>query len=329
MTFASLTRLMILGAATGAVGLSTHTATAQCSKSTKTAATASTCTAKSSEAVMLGAMGSADIVDTAVKAGQFNTLVAAVQAAGLVDALKSEGPFTVFAPTDAAFAKLSPATLESLLRPENKDMLTSILTFHVVPGRLTAADVTRLSGAKSLEGQRIDFAVDHGKVSINGAMVSAADIGCRNGVIHVIDSVILPASDNIVETAGSAGTFNTLLAAATAAGLADALQGEGPFTVFAPTDDAFAKLPAGTVESLLEPANLHQLADILKYHVVPGRVYAVDAVTAGRGESLLGQELQFDIRGGALYVDNARIVATDIDASNGVIHVIDRVMLPQ
>ncbi len=134
----------------------------------------------------------ADIVDTAVDAGSFTTLVAAVQAAGLVDTLKGEGPFTVFAPTDEAFAKLPEGTVEGLLG--NIPQLTSILTYHVVAGKVTAADVVKLTEAETVQGQKISIAADNGTVKIDGASVTQADIMTDNGVIHVIDSVILPKS---------------------------------------------------------------------------------------------------------------------------------------
>ena len=133
----------------------------------------------------------ADIVETAV-AGNFNTLVAAVKAAGLVDILKGPGPFTVFAPTDEAFAKLPPGTLESLLKPENKAKLQSILTHHVVPGKVMAQDVVKLHSAKTLEGQNITIKTMNGGVMVDGAHVIKTDIVTSNGVIHVIDSVLLP-----------------------------------------------------------------------------------------------------------------------------------------
>jgi len=133
-----------------------------------------------------------DIVDTAVGAGQFKTLAAALQAAGLVDTLKGPGPFTVFAPTDAAFAKLPAGTLESLLKPENKAKLTAILTYHVVPGAVKAEQVTKLDEAKTVNGAMVKVSTDHGKVMINNANVVKADIPASNGVIHVIDTVILP-----------------------------------------------------------------------------------------------------------------------------------------
>jgi len=134
----------------------------------------------------------ADIVDTAVAAGSFKTLAAALTAAGLVTTLKGAGPFTVFAPTDAAFAKLPEGTVETLVKPENKAKLTSILTYHVVAGKVTAADVMKLSEAKTVQGQNVAVVVKDGKVLINGATVVQADIACDNGVIHVIDNVIMP-----------------------------------------------------------------------------------------------------------------------------------------
>lgn len=133
-----------------------------------------------------------DIVDTAVSAGQFNTLAAALEAAGLVDTLKGEGPFTVFAPTDEAFAKLPAGTLDSLLLPENRDRLVAVLTYHVVPGKVMAADVVGLSEAGTVNGQAIDIEVDGNTVKVDGASIVATDVTASNGVIHVIDAVILP-----------------------------------------------------------------------------------------------------------------------------------------
>jgi len=133
-----------------------------------------------------------DIVDTAVGAGQFKTLAAALTAADLVETLKGPGPFTVFAPTDEAFAKLPAGTVENLLKPENKAKLTAILTYHVVPGAVKAEQVTKLDEAKTVNGAMVKVSTDHGKVMINDANVVKADIPASNGVIHVIDTVILP-----------------------------------------------------------------------------------------------------------------------------------------
>lgn len=136
--------------------------------------------------------GQMDIVDTAVDAGSFKTLAAALTAADLISTLKGEGPFTVFAPTDAAFAKLPPGTLEDLLKPENKSKLQAILTYHVVPGRLMASDVVSMNEAKTVNGGDLMIKADMGKVMIDNAQVTQTDIECSNGIIHVIDTVVMP-----------------------------------------------------------------------------------------------------------------------------------------
>ncbi|MEY2715188.1 MAG: hypothetical protein RIT24_1531, partial [Planctomycetota bacterium] len=163
--------------------------TAPAKQATKPTTATTTATAKST------------IVETAVAAGSFKTLVAAVQAAGLVDTLNGTGPFTVFAPTDEAFAKLPAGTLEMLLKPENKAKLAAILTYHVVPGAVKAADVVKLKNAGTVNGQRVDIKVDGAKVQVDGANVVTTDIACSNGVIHVIDTVILPVDGTIVDVA--------------------------------------------------------------------------------------------------------------------------------
>jgi uncharacterized surface protein with fasciclin (FAS1) repeats len=142
--------------------------------------------------LMATSVAAKDIVDTAVSAGQFNTLATALQAAGLVDTLKGPGPFTVFAPTDEAFAKLPAGTVEDLLKPRNKAKLTAILTYHVVPGAVKAEQVIKLDEAKTVNGAMVKVSTDHGKVMINDANVVKADIPASNGIIHIIDKVILP-----------------------------------------------------------------------------------------------------------------------------------------
>ncbi len=267
-----------------------------------------------------------DIIATAMGNKDFSTLVTAIKAADLVEALQGAGPFTVFAPTNAAFAKIDPKTLDELLR--NKPLLQGVLKYHVVSGRALAADVVKQNAWATLNGQRIDVKASDGKVTIDDATVTATDIKCSNGVIHVIDTVIMPSTIDVVATAMQAGKFKTLCAAVEAAGLASILQGEGPFTVFAPTDDAFAKLPAGTVESLLKPENKSKLVSVLTYHVVPGRVFSDKAVASRTLKTVQGQEITIAVKDGKAMADKATIVKTDIDASNGVIHVIDAVLMP-
>jgi len=277
-----------------------------------------------------------DIVDTAVADGRFTTLVAAVTAAELVDTLKGEGPFTVFAPTDDAFSALPAGTIDELLKPENKQKLTDILLYHVVAGKVMAADVTALTSAPTVLGKDVAVKVNMGSVYINEAKVIITDIATTNGVIHVIDAVLLPPSDEaamekktIVDVAVADGRFNTLVAAVTAAELVETLSGEGPFTVFAPTDDAFAALPAGTVDSLLLPENKQQLTDILLYHVVSGKVMAADVVTLTSAPTVLGKDVTITVKDGKVFLnDTVQVIITDVEASNGVIHVIDAVLLP-
>jgi uncharacterized surface protein with fasciclin (FAS1) repeats len=281
-----------------------------------------------------------NIVDIAAEDGRFTTLVAAVQAAGLAETLTGEGPFTVFAPTDDAFAALPEGTLDSLLLPENKGQLTDILLYHVVPGKVMAADVAGLDGKMAdtaLEGKQIAIKVDMGSVYLNeNTKVIITDIEASNGVIHVIDSVLLPPSEeaaaepmDIVDTAVADGRFTTLVTAVQAAELVDTLKGEGPFTVFAPTDDAFAALPDGTLDTLLLPENKQQLTDILLYHVVPGQVMAADVVGLDSATTVLGKDATIKVEDGKVFLnDDVEIIITDIETSNGVIHVIDSVLLP-
>ncbi|MBN1564656.1 MAG: fasciclin domain-containing protein [Anaerolineae bacterium] len=292
----------------------------------------------------------ADIVDVAVDNGSFTTLVAAVQEAALVDALKAEGPYTVFAPTDEAFAALL-ADMEieaaDLLAAEN---LTDILLYHVVSGEFDAAAVIELVGdndyvlVDTLAGIPVKVSVEMGNVYVNEAMVTLPDVAASNGVIHVVDSVILPPSqtitDIVVEAAdmGEDSEFTTLLAAVSQAGLADALAGEGMFTVFAPTDAAFAAALEAlniTAEDLLASEDL---ASILLYHVVSGEeaLYSNDvaAALAEAGEegvmveTMNGASFTVTADENGIYINGAQIIMTDILASNGVIHVIDAVILP-
>jgi transforming growth factor-beta-induced protein len=294
------------------------------------------------EETMEEPMAEMDIVDTAVAAGTFNTLAQLLTDAGLVETLKGEGPFTVFAPTDDAFAAVPAETLEALAA--DPEELVKVLTYHVVPGKLMAADVVNHSSADTVAGIPVDISVTDGNVMVGGANVTATDIEASNGVIHVVDAVILPPAEgeammeeemmeepmaemDIVDTAVAAGTFNTLAQLLTDAGLVETLKGEGPFTVFAPTDDAFAAVPAETLEALA--ADNEQLVKVLTYHVVPGKVMAADVVNLSSADTVAGVPVAISVTdAGGVMVDNANVTATDIEASNGVIHVIDAVIIP-
>ena len=291
------------------------------------------------------------IVEVAVASEAFPTLVAAVQAAGLVDVLNSDGPFTVFAPTEDAFAAALDAlglTAEDLLA--DTELLTAVLTYHVLPLAAPAETVLTLDGQSvtTVGGADVAISVNDNTVMVNNATVVAADIEASNGVIHVIDTVLLPPAPEpdpedddamdepeelgtIVEVAVGSGAFPTLVAAVQAAGLVDVLSGEGPFTVFAPTEEAFAGALAAlglSAEDLLADTDL--LTAVLTYHVLPVAAPAEVVVTLD-GQSVTtvsGADVAITIDGGAVMVNDATVVAADIAASNGVIHVIDTVLIP-
>jgi uncharacterized surface protein with fasciclin (FAS1) repeats len=286
-------------------------------------ASASASTASKSE-------GDQNIVQTALAAGQFSTLASLLTKAGLVDTLSTGGPFTVFAPTDAAFAKVPKATLDTLAA--NPAQLKSVLLYHVVPGRVAAADVVKVTSAKTLEGRSVAIKVVDGSVYVDQAKVTTPDVTASNGVIHVIDSVLIPKAapaapaKNIVQTAIAAGQFKTLASLLTKAGLAGTLQGKGPFTVFAPTDAAFAKVPKATLAALGK--NTAKLRAVLLYHVVKGKVTAAQAMKLRSAKTLYGKPLSIRVSAGKVLVGGATVTKADVMASNGVIHVIDKVLIP-
>jgi uncharacterized surface protein with fasciclin (FAS1) repeats len=314
--------MMRLTMSVAAIAMAAGGASAQCSSAKSTQDVHDT--AKITQ-VSMG--GEKDIVATAMASGKFNTLAAALKAAGLVETLQGKGPFTVFAPTDEAFAALPKGTVETLLKPENKAQLTAILTYHVVHAEVLAKDV-RTGSVATVNGQRVDLNADGGSVTIDSATVTATDVLATNGVIHVIDRVMMPSEKSVVQTAVDAGQFKTLALLLEKAGLVDALSGKGDFTVFAPTDEAFAKLPKETVESLLKPENKGTLADILKYHVLTSRVFSDAAAKGATAKTLEGSTLTTKGEYSTVMVNNAKVVKADIDASNGVIHVIDTVIMP-
>jgi uncharacterized surface protein with fasciclin (FAS1) repeats len=290
----------------------------------------------------LSACGGSDddpvnIVATAQADARFGILVEAVTAADLGATLSGPGPFTLFAPTDAAFAALLTelgVTKAQLLA--DKALLTAVLTYHVVPGRVPKSAVPAGKAIASVQGGvfKVD-AVGANLVITDGrnrsATIVATDIAASNGVIHAIDKVILPANKNIVETAVAVPDFSILVEAVTAANLGATLSGTGPFTVFAPTNAAFADLLAelGVTKAQLL-ADTALLTQVLTYHVVPGRVLKADVPIATPITTVQGETFSV---GATLAITDQRarvanITATDVFASNGVIHVIDKVILP-
>ena len=274
-----------------------------------------------------------DIVQTAIDNGNFKNLVAALTAAGLVDTLKGAGPFTVFAPSDAAFAKLPAGVVAELVKPENKDSLSRILQYHVTNGRVTAAQINAMTlpaNVTMLAGGTTTVTRDGVTLKLNGAIVTQADVLATNGIIHVIDTVILP-SLNIVETAIIGGNFQTLIAALKAADLVSTLRGNGPFTVFAPNDVAFGKLPTGTLTDLLKPENKDKLINILKSHVLGSRVTSAEikAMTLPtQVTTLSGAKPIVDIDGTNIKVYTSLVTTADVSSTNGLIHIIDTVIIP-
>lgn len=284
----------------------------------------------------------ANIVETAIAAGDFETLVAAVQAAGLVDLLSDETQeFTVFAPTDAAFAMLGEETINTLLA--NTDVLADILSQHVLVGAVDSITAFSLNGtsAETASGASIPLSIntDTDTLTFGGANVVMTDIYTTNGIIHVIDMVVVadvevPAPPmSIVDVAVDAGSFQTLVAALQATGLDSVLADtDQEFTVFAPSDAAFALLGQETIDSLLQDTDA--LSNILLYHVIQGSTILQDgAVSAAQSQNNIvtmanEQQAALSLSGSTLYVNKSAVSLTDIMADNGVIHVIDQVILP-
>ncbi|MEM7311290.1 MAG: fasciclin domain-containing protein [Planctomycetota bacterium] len=281
--------------------------------------------------------GSGDFIDVLEQSGQFTTLLAAIDAAGLTDEFETQGPATVFAPTDTAFANLPAGAVEALVTQPN--LLATVLKYHVVQGEFFAADVISLPSAQTLTGEKVKFNVTPtGGVQVNKANVTTPDVVATNGVAHVIDRVLIPDLSefaairlDLVQLVSLLNVkfddFNTLLTAVVAADLAGALSAPGDLTLFAPTDRAFARLPDGLLESLL--ANPADLAAVLTYHVVPQELFAADVVGLSGATTLQGQDVSFSVDlSGGVFVNTSQVVVTDLNAKNGVMHVIDEVLIP-
>ena len=268
-----------------------------------------------------------DIPTNAQNTGAHDSLVAALSHAGLVSALQADGPFTVFAPTDDAFAAAG-IDLATFDTDEENATLSDILLYHVVSGEVASSDVTDGMSAEALNGDDLSFTVSDGSVMVNDATVTSADVMASNGIIHVIDKVMMPPADlgDIPTVAQGTGIHTSLVTAVVQAELLTTLQGDGPFTVFAPTDDAFAA--AGIdLAALDNEEGKATLTDILLYHVVSGAVPS-SAVTDGMSATAVnGDDLSFAVGEGVM-VNDANVVLADVPASNGVIHVIDKVLMP-
>jgi len=271
-------------------------------------------------------------VDLAQATDSLSTLVQAVVAADLAVTLKGDGPFTVFAPDNDAFAELPDGALADLLKPENKADLADLLLYHVVPGKILAGDlVAGQTPATALADAHLVIKKDGAKVTVNGAEVTTADVLATNGVVHIVNAVIL--NQNIVQKAVATPILSTLVAAVTAADLGATLSGTGPFTVFAPSNDAFAALPAGALDDLLKPENKAELVSLLLYHVISGRVLSTGLAPSTTVPTLEGPDdgkktLTIIVADGTVTVgsNSATVIAPDVGVTNGVVHIIDKVL---
>jgi len=314
-----------------------------------------------------GVVGTPNIVELAQSVDDLSTLVTAVVAGGLVDTLSSGGPYTVFAPSNKAFGKIASDTLDKLLQPANVEVLFDLLTNHVVEGQINSSSLNDygIHYLKTLSGGRLStsYSPKTRGLYARACVVSNKGLACHylteegsdnvasNGIVHIVDGVLVPdygdlrlenkvASADIVGLAQSVDDLATLVTAVVTADLVDTLTSAGPFTVLAPTNEGFAALPAGTVESLLEPANKAELVDILTYHVLPSQIdasfigeKAPSNGNFGLTSTVEGLPLRFVASNGAIKVGSSTeelrmVTAADNYATNGIVHIIDGVMLP-
>ncbi len=272
------------------------------------------------------------VVDIIVNSEDHTLLEAAVVAAGLADALSGEGPFTVFAPTDAAIVALTEAleiTADELLALPN---LGDILQYHVVGAEAYSTDLSDGQEIETLLGENVTVNITADGVFINNAQVTAADVAADNGVVHVIDAVLLPPApptNTVVDIIVNSEDHTLLEAAVGAVGLADALSAEGPFTVFAPTDDAFTALTEALDVTVDELLAYPLLPAVLQYHVVGAEAYSTDLTDGQEIETLLGEDVTVSITTDGVFINNAQVIVADLAADNGVVHVIDAVLLPE
>ena len=277
-----------------------------------------------------------NLVGAAATAG-LTTLSRALTTADLNGTLSGAGPFTLLAPSDAAFAKLPAGTLDALLK--DRAALTRALRYHVLTSRVPAAKLTA-GPAKTLEGSTVIVGVTGTRVTVNDATVTATDVGATNGVIHVIDTVLLPPGftvggvavtvppppvGDVVQVAAADGRFGLLIKALDAAGLTATLQGPGPYTLLAPTDAAFRALPPDLLTKLL--ADRSTLAKLLTYHVIAGRVPSA-ALKPGEATTAEGDTVKVGTNAAGLTIDDAGVLTIDVAATNGVLHAIDKVLVP-
>lgn len=267
------------------------------------------------------------VVDIVVNSDDLNTLQAAVIQADLAATLSGDGPFTVFAPTDAAFDALPDGELNQVLA--NNDVLTAILLHHVHSGNVLSSNLSDEMQVPTLNEDTLTVSIDGNIVMIDMSTVTVADIVAENGVVHVIDMVLLPATDEqtVMGIIANSPVHEILNQAIEAAGLEETLSGDGPFTVFAPVDSAFEGLPDGALELIL--ANTDQLTDLLFNHVHSGELYSEDLEDGNMIPTLNNTELEVSIEGMTVMINLSTVILADQNATNGVVHIIDQVLLPE
>jgi transforming growth factor-beta-induced protein len=253
-----------------------------------------------------------------------NTLINLVSMSGLE--LPVGESVTIFAPSDAAFAKLPSDTIEFLTSPEGKETLQSILSYHIVPDNFRSDELLNVRTLKTLNGQTLKVETEHGP-TVSGAQVSVFDTEFNGGLLHIVDAVLIPESRPIIELALQTESLSTLVTAIQAAGIEDQLSIEnGPWTVFAPINSAFESLPDGVVEELLEPENRTELIELLGLHIVPGRISRNELIAIRKARTYFGNTVDFSVESGQLRVQGSNIVSADIETANGVVHLIDKVI---
>jgi transforming growth factor-beta-induced protein len=280
--------------------------------------------------VVVASCSGETITDLVVATADLSQLETAVVAADLATTLAGTGPFTVFAPNNAAFGAIG-ETAAALIKDANagnKDPLKNILLYHVVPGKLVAAELKNDMQLTTASGLKLTVKIAGGVVTVGGMKVLTTDIMASNGVVHVVASVANPPT--ITDLVVATPALSSLKAAVVAAGLAATLAGPGPYTVFAPTDDAFAKI-ADTAAALIKDAEAGKkdpLANILLYHVIPGKMVAADLKDGMQLTTASGLQLAVKIAGGVVTVGPMTVTGTDIMASNGVVHTVNTVAIP-
>jgi len=277
------------------------------------------------------------IVQLAEATPDLSTLVTALTAGNLTGALSGAGPFSVLAPTNEAFAKVPANELKYLLEPEHIKELDAVLEYHVVAGAAVfSKDLKHRQFVKSLEGSELLVEKVTSGVYINREYkVTTADVAASNGVVHIIDGVLIPhhsdtvsAEKTIVQLAEATPELSTLVTALKAGKLTHTLSEAGPFTVFAPTNEAFSKVPTDELKRLLDPKNIKELDAVLTYHVLAGEVDSKDLSDHEKAKTLEGKEVLIRLRGSHIYVNDAEVLTADIKASNGVVHIVDGVLVP-